>query len=331
MRVILGRELPGQLLQDMFAVMTFPGGYLEYLKKTSGEEQPEIPTSANLYGNNRSEAIEKHLTRWCRKEFPKSLREQDPDFVSEMEVYYRRLVGYIEDYCSKAAGHPSISYCKLPPWTHPDHLYIDASEHEWISKKSAKLTSWGQKEYMRGFLLYELTCLLHCPGSFYDTAHHYDGIINPAREPPPDPHPRTTALFREIDPEPFPPFWEPYFLFCFCFVKGDVFEDHDYIMIRNVRQYVGTLCGALIFQQRLPENSRCVEHHQAYPVILGFLCEKKDCIMENSRLQCSMAVNGLRVLDNILRGESSEALRSFRRFTAEVGHRHASHESRFGN
>lgn len=93
MRVILEREPPGQLLQDMFAVMTFPGGYLDYIKKTSGEEQSENPTSANLYGNNRSEAIEKHLIRWCRKEFPKSLRGQQPDFVSEMEVYYCRLVG----------------------------------------------------------------------------------------------------------------------------------------------------------------------------------------------------------------------------------------------
>jgi hypothetical protein len=135
-------ELPGHLLQDAAAILTFPSKHPSKL------------------------AAEAHSTGWGCKQLPDPLSHSSTSSVLALDLLYQTIVSYINDYLSKASC-PDLrtSYLRLPSWAHPP--YLDESTEQ-IPKNSVTLSllsvSPGERSrLLQAFLRYGLICRAYKP------------------------------------------------------------------------------------------------------------------------------------------------------------------------
>lgn len=139
---LLPRELPGSLLEDAAAVLAYP------------------PEDAG------QSAEEEHLNAWANKQLLSPLLRSNASSLLALDLLYRTIVSYINDYLSKASSLDlRVSYRCLPSWAHPSYHEDKELAHR-TDENSGKLTlfsvSPGERvRLLQSFLRYELMCKIN--------------------------------------------------------------------------------------------------------------------------------------------------------------------------
>lgn len=144
LKPFIRKDLPGDLLQDAIAIVTFP-------KKD------------DLANDEQIELVHDHLTQWGRKALPNPLNENYPDVLLAIDSLVIRLNLFMEDYINKAtSSYLPRAYASLPAWSHAS--LSERLKRLYESKDGFRLHDLHTEErlrLMRAFLRYELMCKLN--------------------------------------------------------------------------------------------------------------------------------------------------------------------------
>ncbi|KAH7153100.1 hypothetical protein EDB81DRAFT_931519, partial [Dactylonectria macrodidyma] len=136
-------ELPGDLLRDAVAIVTFPKG-----DGLSRDEEADLASA--------------HLAQWGRKQLPDPFEEHQACALLDIDALVDRLRLFMDDYIDKAtSSYLPRAYASLPHWSHPSYS-------RYLTKPDAKdgvlvrsLRPEERVRLTRAFLRYELTCKMN--------------------------------------------------------------------------------------------------------------------------------------------------------------------------
>ncbi|KAK7423898.1 hypothetical protein QQX98_000769 [Neonectria punicea] len=134
-RGFLRRDLPGSLMQDAVAIVTFP-------------DPTDVPTAKQTL------IMDAHLRQWAQKDLQDPLKRHAPGLLLSVDALVLRLKLFIADYIAKATStYLPLAYASLPDWAHASFSKELTSPE--ISRDGLGLTALTElKRYrlMRAFL-----------------------------------------------------------------------------------------------------------------------------------------------------------------------------------
>ncbi|KPM43392.1 hypothetical protein AK830_g3224 [Neonectria ditissima] len=137
----LSTELPGHLMQDAVAIVTFPD-----------------PTGVSM--SQQTLLADAHLKQWARKELPDPMERPHLALLLRVDSLVLRLKLFMADYVAKATStYLPRAYASLPDWAHASfsrELAFPDDSRDGFGLDA--LTELERYRLMRAFLRYELMC-----------------------------------------------------------------------------------------------------------------------------------------------------------------------------
>lgn len=310
---VIVRDLPKDILLDAIAFLSFPDPHLGSVSLNA--DQGVKCKDANL---NQDEVVLQHLSRWSDARLPLTLAELGRNFVIKLDSYLRRISGYMEDFMYKTlqgigvcGEHQQLSYVLLPEITHPELSPGSGRRARSYQLPYRYMHNW--KTFLKGFLQYELICLIHRPRPKYAARYvTEEGLI-----------PRFGGLRRLSDdknptperPSSLPDSWDFTYLAKFQGKVGLQSKPWEVDRILSVFEYVASVYGAVFFHVIHQEDTDALAASRDVAILTGHCLRPHSC--SGWRFLDRLSMNGLGCLDNLLRSNKRDFITAMRRFDVE--------------